>query len=106
MVDARSAALVVASLHGLSVPLNSGQFEALTKAISSQFALGREQGREEGRRDIYKLIAAIDPHQNDPDGLNDWCGFCHADCVYGTPPHKPDCLWLIAQSLTAPEPVK
>ena len=62
----------------------------------------RDIWREEGRRDILRQIAAMPEHYD-----NHECAFC-GNCSCGTPQelHKPDCLWLQAQAVKAPEPVK
>lgn len=76
-----------------------------------------DHGREEGRREVYREIAKLDPY--DTAGDADCCNFCGYDMHQGqpdshcddgstwTPNHEPDCLWIRATAAlreTTPTP--
>lgn len=72
--------------------------EALTVAHPEAMAKLRDtvmtvidQAIEEGRREILREIAAMEPLADGP--FAEFCVFC------GPAKHKPDCLWLRAQAV-------
>lgn len=95
LADALPAPNLAAKLRGI-VKLEPTLIEL--RRVNAEIA--RDEGREEGRREVYAALlalkgsAALYP-QDYPlcDGI--WCFFCTNDCVRGT--HDADCLWLKAK---------
>jgi hypothetical protein len=64
---------------------------------SQQFYDGLAQGREEGRREVLREIAKLDPIEQNSDHCY-YCGSWPGDPMMREA-HEPTCLWLQAQAV-------
>lgn len=74
--------------------MSTAGFQFMARCVEREKRKGLEHGREEGRREVYAEIAAMQPWEAYSDHDAELCRFCLCGIDHH---HTPDCLWLRAQ---------